>query len=34
MLTKVEEGVKKAINHLELEFSKLQLGRANPALVE
>jgi ribosome recycling factor len=34
MLTKVKEGIKKAINHLSLEFSKLQLGRANPALVE
>jgi len=34
MLIKVNEGIKKAISHLELEFSKLQLGRANPALVE
>ncbi len=34
MLTKVNDWVKKAINHLDLEFSKLQLGRANPALVE
>ena len=34
MLSKVKEGIKKSINHLELEFSKLQLGRANPALVE
>ena len=34
MLTKVKEGIKKSINHLDLEFSKLQLGRANPALVE
>lgn len=34
MLTKVKEGIKKSINHLELEFSKLQIGRANPALVE
>jgi len=34
MLTKAKEGIKKSINHLELEFSKLQLWRANPALVE
>lgn len=34
MLTKVQEGIKKAINHLEFEFWKLQLWRANPMLVE
>lgn len=34
MLTKAKEGIKKAINHLELEYSKLQLGRANPIMVE
>jgi len=34
MLTKVKEWIKKAENHLDLEFSKLQLGRANPKLVE
>jgi len=34
MLTKAKEGIEKAIHHLEVEYSKLQLGRANPALVE
>ena len=34
MLIKAKEWVKKTITHLDLEFSKLQLGRANPALVE
>lgn len=34
MLTKAKDGIKKAINHLEVEFSKLQLWRANPMLVE
>lgn len=34
MLTKAKEGIEKSIRHLELEFSKLQLWRANPALVE
>ncbi len=34
MLEKVKDWVKKAINHLDLEFSKLQLWRANPKLVE
>ena len=34
MLTKVNEGIEKALHHLDIEFSKLQLGRANPALVE
>ncbi len=34
MLTKAKNGIEKALRHLEIEFSKLQLGRANPALVE
>ncbi len=34
MLTKATDGIKKAIHHLETEFSKLQLWRANPAIVE
>lgn len=34
MLEKAQEGIKKAIHHLEMEFAKLQLGRANPAMVE
>lgn len=34
MLEKAQEGIKKTIHHLESEFGKLQLGRANPAMVE
>lgn len=34
MLTKAKEGIKKAELHLEHEFSKLQVWRANPSLVE
>ena len=34
MLTKAKEGIEKAIKHLEHEYSKLQLGRANPIMVE
>ena len=34
MLDKAKEGIEKAVKHLDLEFSKLQLGRANPAIVE
>ncbi|MDD3301925.1 MAG: ribosome recycling factor [Candidatus Gracilibacteria bacterium] len=34
MLDKAKDGIKKAISHLETEYSKLQLGRANPAMVE
>lgn len=34
MLEKASEWIKKALIHLETEFSKLQLGRANPAMVE
>jgi len=34
MLTKAKEGIEKAIKHLDVEYSKLQLGRANPIMVE
>ena len=34
MLEKSNEWIKKALSHLESEFSKLQAGRANPAMVE
>lgn len=34
MLDKANNGLQKAIVHLESEFSKLQVGRANPALIE
>jgi len=34
MLTKAKEGIEKAIHHLDVEYSKLQLGRANPVMVE
>lgn len=34
MLTKTSEWIKKALHHLELEFSKLQAWRANPAMIE
>ena len=34
MLEKAKKWIEKAIKHLEVEFSKLQLGRANPNLVE
>lgn len=34
MLSKAQEGIEKAIVHLDLEFSKLQVGRANPVMVE
>jgi len=34
MLEKINESIKKAIHHLDVEFSKLQVWRANPALVE
>jgi len=34
MLTKTKNGIQKALSHLEQEFSKLQAGRANPAMVE
>ncbi len=34
MLEKAQEWIKKSIRHLETEYSKLQLGRANPSMVE
>ncbi len=34
MLRKVKEWIEKSMKHLEVEFSKLQLGRANPAMIE
>lgn len=34
MLDKAKTGISKAIDHLHAEFGKLQLGRANPALIE
>jgi len=34
MITKAKEGIQKAIHHLDLEYSKLQLGRANPIMIE
>ena len=34
MLTKAKEGIVKAIKHLDVEYSKLQLGRATPVMVE
>ena len=34
MLEQAKSGIEKAMRHLEQEFGKLQLGRANPALVE
>ncbi|PID87589.1 ribosome recycling factor [Candidatus Gracilibacteria bacterium] len=34
MLSKANSGVQKTLTHLESEFAKLQVGRANPALVE
>lgn len=34
MLEKTREWIQKALHHLEIEFSRLQVGRANPAMVE
>lgn len=34
MLTNLQQDLQKAISHLQGEFSKLQVGRANPAIVE
>lgn len=34
MLEKAKEWIKKSIHHLEVEFSKLQVWRANPSIVE
>lgn len=33
-LVQFEQGIKKALDHLHLEFSKLQTGRANASLIE
>ena len=34
MLIKAKEWIDKALKHLDVEYTKLQLGRANPAMVE
>ncbi len=34
MLEKAKNWIEKALHHLEVEFSKLQAGRANPAMIE
>lgn len=34
MLEEAKQQLEKALHHLEGEFAKLQMGRANPALVE
>jgi len=34
MLTKAKDWIEKALKHLDLEYTKLQLWRANPAMVE
>jgi ribosome recycling factor len=34
MLQNAQQSLDKAIHHLEAEFGKLQMGRANPAIVE
>ena len=34
MLNKAKDGIEKALKHLEHEYSKLQIGRANPIMVE
>lgn len=34
MLEKAKNGIEKSLHHLEIEFSKLQAGRANPAMIE
>jgi ribosome recycling factor len=34
MLTKAKDWIQKALKHLDIEYSKLQLGRANPVMVE
>ncbi|MGE4444072.1 MAG: ribosome recycling factor [Candidatus Altimarinota bacterium] len=34
MLEKAKNGIEKSLHHLEVEFSKLQAGRANPAMIE
>ncbi len=34
MLEKAKNWIEKSLHHLEVEFSKLQAGRANPAMIE
>ncbi|MBS9775083.1 ribosome recycling factor [Candidatus Gracilibacteria bacterium] len=34
MLDKAKQSIEKSLHHLDSEFAKLQLGRANPAMVE
>lgn len=34
MLTKANTWIEKSVKHIEVEFSKLQLGRANPSIIE
>ena len=34
MLSKAKEGIEKTLKHLDIEYTKLQLGRANPVMVE
>jgi len=34
MLDKAKDGLKKAIHHMDVEFSRIQMGVANPMLVE
>ena len=34
MLEKAKEGLKKAVHHMDVEFSRIQMGVANPKLVE
>lgn len=34
MLEKAQNWIEKSFHHLEIEFSKLQTGRANPAMIE
>ncbi|RAL57801.1 ribosome recycling factor [Candidatus Gracilibacteria bacterium GN02-872] len=34
MLEKAKQGIEKALKHLDVEYAKLQLGRANPVMVE
>ncbi|MBB1564656.1 ribosome recycling factor [Candidatus Gracilibacteria bacterium] len=34
MLEKAKQGIERAIKHLDLEYAKLQLGRANPVMIE
>ncbi|RKW24663.1 ribosome recycling factor [Candidatus Gracilibacteria bacterium] len=34
MLEKAKQGIERSIKHLDLEYAKLQLGRANPVMIE